>query len=368
MYKDKTVTAIIAAAGNGSRMHSSLPKQYLKIGGRTILQKTVEAFDLSSFIDKIIVVADKEHIELCGWILKDIECNIIAGGARRQDSVYCGLEYADTDIVLIHDGARPFVSQQIIEDVTAAAAQYDAAVCAVTPKDTIRTIDCTLDRNTLFAVQTPQGFECKALKSAYEAAYRDGFYGTDDAGIAERAGLKIKIVPGSYDNIKITTKEDLPMETRVGTGCDVHKLEQNRKLILGGVDIPYDKGLLGHSDADVLVHAIMDALLGAASLGDIGRMFPDTDDRYKGISSIELLKKVREAVTGKGYTVGNVDAVLVAQKPKISPYVEQMRENIAAALNVGTDIISIKATTTEKLGFTGRQEGMEARAVCILNR
>ena len=368
MYRDKTVTVIIAAAGSGSRMGGRLPKQYMKTGGEVILRKTAEIFASCPVIDNIIVVADMAYIDLCEDVLKGIEHRTVAGGAQRQDSVYEGLKCTDTDIVLIHDGARPFVTQQIITEVTAAAAEYRAAVCAVRPKDTIRTGQGTLNRDELYAVQTPQGFDTAALKAAYEAAYAQGFYGTDDACIAEGAGLEIRIVPGSYDNIKITTREDLPMETRVGTGYDVHRLEEGRKLILGGVCIPFERGLLGHSDADVLVHAIMDALLGAAALGDIGKLFPDTDDRYKGISSIELLKAVGAAVADAGYSVGNIDATLVAEKPKIAPYIETMRENIAGALEIDPDRISVKATTTEKLGFAGRQEGMEAQAVCILNR
>lgn len=368
MYRDKTVTVIIAAAGSGSRMGGRLPKQYMKTGGEVILRKTAEIFASCPVIDNIIVVADMAYMDLCEDVLKGIEHRTVAGGELRQDSVYEGLKCTDTDIVLIHDGARPFVTQQIITEVTAAAAEYRAAVCAVRPKDTIRTGQGTLNRDELYAVQTPQGFDTAALKAAYEAAYAQGFYGTDDAGIAEGAGLEIRIVPGSYDNIKITTREDLPMETRVGTGYDVHRLEEGRKLILGGVCIPFERGLLGHSDADVLVHAIMDALLGAAALGDIGKLFPDTDDRYKGISSIELLKAVGAAVADAGYSVGNIDATLVAEKPKIAPYIEAMRENIAGALDIDTDRVSVKATTTEKLGFAGRQEGMEAQAVCILNR
>ena len=368
MYRDKTVTVIIAAAGSGSRMGGRLPKQYMKTGGEVILRKTAEIFASCPVIDNIIVVADMAYMDLCEDVLKGIEHRTVSGGELRQDSVYEGLKCTDTDIVLIHDGARPFVTQQIITEVTAAAAEYRAAVCAVRPKDTIRTKQGTLNRNELYAVQTPQGFDTAAIKAAYEAAYAEGFYGTDDAGIAERAGLEIRIVSGSYDNIKITTREDLPMETRVGTGYDVHRLEEGRKLILGGVCIPFERGLLGHSDADVLVHAIMDALLGAAALGDIGKLFPDTDDRYKGISSIELLKAVGAAVADAGYSVGNIDATLVAEKPKIAPYIEAMRENIAGALEIDPDRISVKATTTEKLGFAGRQEGMEAQAVCILNR
>lgn len=368
MYRDKTVTVIIAAAGSGSRMGGRLPKQYMKTGGEVILRKTASAFASCPVVDEIIVVADMAYMDLCEDVLKGIEHRTVSGGELRQDSVYEGLKCTDTDIVLIHDGARPFVTQQIITEVTAAAAEYRAAVCAVRPKDTIRTGQGTLNRNELYAVQTPQGFDTAAIKAAYEAAYAEGFYGTDDAGIAERAGLEIRIVSGSYDNIKITTREDLPMETRVGTGYDVHRLEEGRKLILGGVCIPFERGLLGHSDADVLVHAIMDALLGAAALGDIGKLFPDTDDRYKDISSIELLKAVGEAVSEAGCTIGNIDATLVAEKPKIAPYIEAMRENIAGALDIDTDRVSVKATTTEKLGFAGRQEGMEAQAVCILNR
>ena len=360
MYRDKTVTVIIAAAGSGSRMGGRLPKQYMKTGGEVILRKTASAFASCPVVDEIIVVADRAYMDLCEDVLKGIEHRTVSGGELRQDSVYEGLKCTDTDIVLIHDGARPFVTQQIITEVTAAAAEYRAAVCAVGQG--------TLNRDELYAVQTPQGFDTAALKAAYEAAYAQGFYGTDDAGIAEGAGLEIRIVPGSYDNIKITTREDLPMETRVGTGYDVHRLEEGRKLILGGVCIPFERGLLGHSDADVLVHAIMDALLGAAALGDIGKLFPDTDDRYKGISSIELLKAVGEAVSEAGCTIGNIDATLVAEKPKIAPYIEAMRENIAGALDIDTDRVSVKATTTEKLGFAGRQEGMEAQAVCILNR
>lgn len=368
MYRDKTVTVIIAAAGSGSRMGGSLPKQYMKTGGEVILRKTAEVFASCHIIDKIIVVADRAYMDLCEDVLAGIEHCAIAGGNKRQDSVYEGLKCTDTDIVLIHDGARPFVTQQIITEVTAAAAEYKAAVCAVMPKDTIRTAHGTLNRDELYAVQTPQGFDTAEIKAAYEKAYADGFYGTDDAGIAERAGLDIRIVPGSYDNIKITTREDLPMEIRVGTGCDVHRLTEGRKLILGGVCVPFDKGLLGHSDADVLAHAVMDALLGAAALGDIGKLFPDTDDRYRGISGMELLKTVGEAVEEAGYSIGNIDATIVAQKPRIAPYIEDMRANMAAALKIDKAAVSVKATTTEKLGFTGRQEGMEARAVCILNR
>jgi 2-C-methyl-D-erythritol 4-phosphate cytidylyltransferase/2-C-methyl-D-erythritol 2,4-cyclodiphosphate synthase len=217
-------------------------------------------------------------------------------------------------------------------------------------------------------VQTPQGFDVALIREAYAAAEGEGFLGTDDGGLAERAGHPVTIVEGSYRNIKITTQEDLPMETRIGTGFDVHRLTEGRKLVLCGIEIPFEKGLLGHSDADVAVHALMDAMLGAAAMGDIGRHFPDTDDAYKGISSMILLQKVRELIEQEGFRLGNADITIMAQRPKLSPYIEKMRTNIAAVLGMDAGSINVKATTTEKLGFVGRQEGIAAEAVCTINR
>ena len=261
------------------------------------------------------------------------------------------------------------MSRDVIKAVAEKAGETGAAIAAVPPKDTIRHIEeGTLDRSRLCCVQTPQGFRMELLKKAFEKAAADGFYGTDDASLVERLGHAVAIVPGEYSNIKITTPEDLTMEMRIGTGYDVHKLVEERDLILGGVTIPYEKGLLGHSDADVLTHALMDALLGAAALGDIGKLFPDNDDSFKGISSIELLRRVKSVLDDKGYSLGNADVTVICQKPKLAGYIDEMRVNIAAALETDVDRISIKATTTEKLGFTGRGEGIAAEAVCILNR
>jgi 2-C-methyl-D-erythritol 2,4-cyclodiphosphate synthase len=217
-------------------------------------------------------------------------------------------------------------------------------------------------------VQTPQGFRKSVLIEAYEKAFSDKYYGTDDAGLVERLGQKIELVMGQYDNIKITTKEDMPMESRVGTGFDVHALVEGRPLILGGVDIPFEKGLDGHSDADVLIHALMDALLGAAAMGDIGRHFPDTDPKYKGISSVKLLKHVVELLESESYRIGNVDITVMAQRPKIKSYIDDMTRIIAETMNVGVDKVNIKGTTTERLGFVGREEGIAAQAVCLLYR
>ena len=214
----------------------------------------------------------------------------------------------------------------------------------------------------------PQGFRKPILRKAYEQAFGDGYYGTDDAGLVERIGQHVALVRGEYDNIKITTKEDMPMESRVGTGFDVHQLKEGLPLVLGGVEIPFEKGLLGHSDADVLVHALMDALLGAAALGDIGRHFPDTDPQYRGISSMELLRRVKGLLEEDGWRVENVDITLMAQRPKIKSLIGDMTDNLSKALELEACRINIKGTTTERLGFVGREEGIAAQAVCLLYR
>ena len=256
--------------------------------------------------------------------------------------------------------------------VIKAAAENGAAAACVAMKDSVRKTfgdkSISVDRNDYFAVQTPQGFKKSYLIEAYDKALKEGYRGTDDASLVERAGYEVKVVDGDYQNIKITTREDLPVESRVGTGFDVHRFETGRNLILGGVKIPYENGLAGHSDADVLLHALMDALLGAAALGDIGVHFPDTDDRYKGISSLILLSKVRELLNENFYSIGNVDITVIAQKPKISPYTEEMKSNISSVLKIEKNRINIKGTTTEKLGFTGRGEGIAAEAVCSIYR
>jgi 2-C-methyl-D-erythritol 4-phosphate cytidylyltransferase/2-C-methyl-D-erythritol 2,4-cyclodiphosphate synthase len=296
----------------------------------------------------------------------------LAGGKERQDSVKNALDLLEDGYVLVHDGARPYVTEEVIMNVMMATADKKAAVAAVPSKDTIRQVSgknsVTLDRSTLYNVQTPQGFYVPLIKKAFKKAYEDNFYGTDDAMLVERIGAYVAIAEGSYGNIKITTKEDLPVDMRVGSGFDVHRLIENRSLILCGVKIPFEKGLLGHSDADVAIHALMDAMLGAAALGDIGKHFPDTDDKYKGISSVLLLKKVNELIAELGYKVNNVDITIMAQVPKLLPYIQAMREKIAETLEIDENRVNVKATTTEKLGFVGREEGIAAEAVCTINR
>ncbi len=391
MYNDKKTAVIIAAAGMGRRLGGPIPKQFMDMGGQPVIAKTLKAFEGMDEIDHIFIVTNEDYLDHCESLTKEYEITkttaIVKGGSERQDSVYNALKEVssrcpDARYVLIHDGARPFVSRQVILNVLEGIVQRGAAVACVPMKDSLRRASAAggagkdvpaggssaVDRSEYFAVQTPQGFELSALLHAYEKAYKDGYYGTDDASLAERAGMDVAIVDGDYANIKITTREDLPMEYRVGTGFDVHKFEENRKLILGGVDIPYEKGLAGHSDADVLVHALMDALLGAAALGDIGRHFPDTDQQYKGISSLKLLEHVGSLLADEGYAIGNVDVTVIAQAPKIAPHIEAMRDNIAEILKLEKSRINIKGTTTEKLGFTGRKEGIAAEAVCALYR
>ncbi len=389
MYKGKKIAVIIAAAGMGKRMGADVPKQFLEINGRPMLAETAEVFAADDFVDAICVVTGASDVERCHAILKGMSKikYIVPGGKERQDSISCGLSALcaaeEFDIVLIHDAARPYVTSRLIEDCIEKALQVGACTAAVPVKDTIRYRNMTLERKDMYAVQTPQAFEKSIILSAYERAYSDGFYGTDDAGLVERMGRTVAIVEGDYKNIKITTPEDLPASCggsagsqaflknsagsmRIGSGFDVHAFAEGRALILGGVDIPHTKGLLGHSDADVLTHAVMDALLGAAALGDIGRHFPDTDERYKGISSLLLLEHVRTLLEKAGYIVGNIDVTLIAQKPKIAPYIQQMTQNLAKSLGIEENRINIKGTTTEKLGFTGREEGIACEAVCMI--
>lgn len=376
MYRDNRVIAIIVAAGRGKRLGSSLPKQFLKVRGRTILEMSVEAFEQNKYVDEIFVAANADYCELTEKLCRGFSKlkKIVAGGAERQDSVRVALDClrGENGIVLVHDAARPFVSEAVINAVIEGTADFGAAIPTVPAKDTIRQIDGTgsrtLQRETLARVQTPQGFRISLLKHAFEKAQAEGFLGTDDASLVERMGINISMVQGEDANRKITTREDLETEMRIGTGYDVHRLVEGRPLVLCGEQIPYEKGLLGHSDADVALHALMDAMLGAAGLGDIGKHFPDTDERYRGISSMKLLQKTAELLREAGYFLGNADITIIAQRPKIAGYIPKMRANIAEIMNCDENKINIKGTTTEKLGFVGREEGIASEAVCILYR
>lgn len=352
-----------------------------------MIEATVEACAACGFFDVIYVVTHPDYVVECRNILPST-ATVLPGGVERQDSVAKGLsalttDHPDTDYILIHDGARPYVSKRVIESTLEHTLAAGAAVAAVPVKDTIKLQGedgiSTPDRNRLFSAQTPQGFETGLILKAYQLAATQGFLGTDDAQLVERLGHKVALAEGAYSNIKITTPEDLPSQSsqetkddparcRAGTGFDVHMLVEGRPLILAGITIPFEKGLLGHSDADVLTHAIMDALLGAAGLGDIGRHFPDTDPAYKGVSSMTLLTKVVDLLNGQGLALVNLDATIIAQRPKMAPYHDAMIQSLAVALGCDIHRINLKATTTEKLGIPGREEGMAAEAICILTK
>lgn len=396
MYKNKKIAVIIAAAGSGNRMGSGIPKQFMNLGGKLIVTRAVEAFSKNAFIDEIYVVTSKDYVAFCenelierAGLQKIKE--VLVGGKQRQDSIYQALKILepDTEYVLVHDSARPFVTDETIRSLIESAYENEAAVVAVPTKDTIKAskenvVIETLDRTILYSVQTPQGFQKDLLLEAYQKAYEQDFYGTDDGVLVEKLGKKVYLVKGDYNNIKITTKEDLAVgevilsekltskmeaiDMRIGTGFDVHQLVEGRKLILGGIEIPFEKGLLGHSDADVLIHAVMDALLGAGALGNIGTHFPDSDNNFKGISSLILLKKVGEILQSKGYQIGNIDVTVIAERPKIAPYINDMIMEMANILKINQNRISIKGTTTEKLGFCGREEGIAAQASVLIRR
>lgn len=376
MYKEKKVFAVIGAAGVGKRMEVSMPKQFLKVSGRTILESTVEAINNCKFVDTIVLVVHGDYVDFCRKLMSPYSwrIEIVEGGKERQDSIYNGLKAIEKlgaradDIVMIHDGARPYVSSDLLDALCIETVGYKGVIPVIPPKDTIRHEgEGTLDRSKLFCVQTPQAFQFATIMAAHENALREGFYGTDDASLVDAMGETIHMIPGEESNIKITTKEDLPVSFRVGTGYDVHKLVEGRKLILGGIEIPYDKGLLGHSDADVLAHTLMDAILGAAGMGDIGKHFPDTDEKYKGADSIELFKEVMNLIKDEGYSFVNGDVTVICQRPKIAPYIEAMKNRLEEVIGVA-DCINIKGTTTEQLGFEGRGEGISCQAVCLLNK
>lgn len=376
------VSAIIVAAGASRRMGFD-KLSYRLPGGKTVLETSVAAFAAHPQVDELILVAGG-NLPACQAIAAACPkpCTVVGGGATRADSVCNGLRAAKGQLVAIHDAARPFVSEQVITDALAEAEAMGAAAPAVAVKDTIKiandgAVVQTPDRAALFAVQTPQCFCRNLYWKALEAVQGEKVHlVTDDCSLFELAGLPVHLTQGDYANLKITTKEDLPAAAqnkgentmRIGHGYDVHRLVEDRKLILGGVEVPFEKGLLGHSDADVLAHAVMDAVLGAAALGDIGKHFPDTDPAYAGADSLQLAQHVARIMREKGWKIVNIDSTLLCQKPKLAPYIPAMRENLAAAFGMPVEAVSVKATTEEHLGFTGEGLGIAAHAVALIEK
>jgi 2-C-methyl-D-erythritol 4-phosphate cytidylyltransferase/2-C-methyl-D-erythritol 2,4-cyclodiphosphate synthase len=392
------VTAIIAAGGRGQRFGGARPKQLLSVAGRPVLERSVAAFLTHPSIDEIVVALPAELADDPPGYLRGTSkpLRIVAGGPRRQDSVASAFRAASerSDMIVIHDAARPFASAALIARTIAAAAESGAALAAVQARDTVKQgllspaaaaprsgdvwiVEATLPRESIFLAQTPQAFRREVLRDAIAL----GGEATDEAALAERAGHLVRIVEGEVSNMKITTPDDLAVaETlargghdegtvaRVGTGYDLHKLIEGRPLILGGVTIPFERGLSGHSDADAVCHAITDAVLGAAAAGDIGRHFPDTDPQWQGASSVGLLKRAAALVRERGYKIANVDVVVIAERPKLAPWVEPMRASVGQALGLTTDCVSIKGKTNEGVGELGRGEAIAAHAVALLRR
>lgn len=378
--------AIVLAGGSGSRMGADRNKVLLHLHSEPVIARSVRAF--VGLVDGIILVSRPEDIPCMQDILNaaQLPVTIVPGGDTRQASVWNGLCALPDDCthVLIHDGARCLVDEATIRRCMDSVEKYGTGVAAIPAIDTIKQVNqedivtATPDRSTLRAVQTPQGFAVELIRRAHETAHVNGYLGTDDASLVEHLGVPVRLTPGDRRNIKLTTPEDMMMAEaflghsfpalRVGQGYDVHRLVQDRALILCGVQVPHSLGLLGHSDADVALHALMDAMLGAMALGDIGKHFPDTDERYRGISSMKLLEHVVSLLNDHNARVSNCDVTIVAQKPKLLPYIPQMRENVANVLHLPIDRVNIKATTTERLSFEGREEGISAHAICMVEQ
>jgi 2-C-methyl-D-erythritol 4-phosphate cytidylyltransferase/2-C-methyl-D-erythritol 2,4-cyclodiphosphate synthase len=390
--------AVLVAAGRGARFGGDKLARLLR--GRPVLHWTLAAFESCPAIETITLVVGEEHREAAAALVAAAGCTrvaaIVAGGAERQESVFRGLCAAPpSDLIAVHDGARPLIAPGLIARCVEAAREHGAAAPALPVVDTLKRLDPegrmgeTVDRRSLVAIQTPQVFRRELLLQAHEAARREAFAGTDDASLVERLGHPIFPIPGDPGNLKITTPEDLDLAEahlgvrdgttsagpslvppqlapRAGIGYDVHRLIPGRPLVLGGVTLPHPLGLDGHSDADVLCHAIGDALLGAAGLGDLGRHFPDNDARWKDASSLDLLRRIAGLVREAGLRPLQVDATLLAEAPKIAPHVDAMGRHISQALGLSPGAVNVKATTNEGMGFVGRREGMAAHAVATV--
>lgn len=380
---------IIPAAGFGARMNLDCPKQYLLLAGIPILVRALRPFYEEAGISRLVVAAPADQLHMTRGLLEQYgfaegRVMVVAGGKRRQDSVKAGLDALgpEVEVVLVHDGARPLVSRELIRRCLSVAEKDGAAIAAVPVKDTLKKgkadgrVEATIDRRGLWQAQTPQGARRELLERAYrENGEREV---TDESSLLEQAGIPVTLVAGAEENLKITRIEDLgvaerlltigELAMRIGHGYDAHRFTENRPLILGGVHVPHPYGLAGHSDADVLTHALCDAILGALGRGDIGQHFPDSDARYAGISSIILLEQVVALAISLGASVHNADITVVCQAPKLAAYLRQMGEILSSTCRVEPNRINLKATTTEGMGFTGRKEGIACHAVVLLQQ
>lgn len=375
--------ALIVAAGSGQRFGAEQPKQYLDLAGQPVLRRTVEAFRRHPKVSAVRVVINPAFRDLYDAAVAGLDLpEPVAGGASRQDSVRNGLEaLADSapGLVLIHDAARPLIDLDTINAVIAALDTHPAALAAVPVADTLKRGDDglvagTVDRSGLWRAQTPQGFRFPAILAAHRDAA--GLELTDDAAVAERAGLPVALVPAREENFKVTTPDDLTRATRAldsalsdirtGSGFDVHRFAEGDHVTLCGVRVPHTQRLDGHSDADVGLHALTDAILGALCAGDIGSHFPPSDPQWRGADSALFLKHAAELVTARGGRIAHVDVTIICERPKVGPHREAMTARVADILGMPVDRVSVKATTTERLGFTGRGEGIAAQAMATI--
>ena len=375
----KTVVLVVAA-GRGRRFGGDLPKQYHDLAGRMVLRHTLAAFATNPEISAVRAVIhpdDRQLYDMAAAGLNLLEP--VHGGATRQDSVRLGLDSLKElgpVKVLIHDGARPFIDHGTIGRVIRALDHHPGALPVVPVADTLKRgqdgfVADTVDRSNLFRAQTPQGFRYADIVAAHHAVIGNEL--TDDAAVAEKAGLAVELVAGAEDNVKITTSADLerarrqfdgPGEVRSASGYDVHRFDLAKKAVwLCGIEVPHESGLEGHSDADVALHALTDAVLGAIAAGDIGHHFPPTDAKWKGAASDQFLAHAGSLVTAKGGRLVNVDITIICERPKVGPHRAAMAARVAEILGISQDRVSVKATTTEGLGFTGRKEGIAAQAM-----
>jgi 2-C-methyl-D-erythritol 4-phosphate cytidylyltransferase/2-C-methyl-D-erythritol 2,4-cyclodiphosphate synthase len=386
-----TTAALIVAGGRGIRAGGNLPKQYQTLGGRSVLARTLDTFLAHAAIDRVIVVIGPEDVPLYGAAAPQHDRLLppAIGGETRQESVYRGLaalQAVQPRRVLVHDAVRPFLSAALIDRVVHALDGSDAVVPLLPVSSTLKSISpngkvgATVPRDGLYAAETPQGFDFAAIRGAHERAAAARLVFTDDAGVAEWAGMAVSVVPGEAANIKLTTPGEMAAadrrlageaalhlgDIRVGTGYDVHAFGNGTSVMLGGVAIPHDRGLVGHSDADVLLHALTDAILGALAEGDIGQHFPPSDPRWRGAASDTFLGFAVKRVAARGGRIAHVDLAVMAEAPKIAPHRDTIRARIAAICGIAADRVAVKATTNEGLGFIGRGEGIAAIATATL--
>ena len=385
MMSPPQAAAVIVAAGRGERLGATIPKAFVAVAGVPMLLHAARRVALSPEVGRIVVVVGASDVDRARMLLMQHGVRnvtaVVPGGAHRQDSVFAGLSHlGEAPVAVVHDGARPLVPPDVVTAVIQAAVEAGAASAGLPVRETVKLVDGadarqTLDRDRLWVAHTPQAFRTALLREAHHRAKAEGFYGTDDAVLVERLGYAVRMVEDSPRNLKVTVPADLDLAeayagqrqmVRTGIGYDAHRLALGRLLRVGGVEIPWPRGLAGHSDADVLAHAIMDALLGGAGLGDLGRHFPPGDPAFRGADSIELLRRVAAMAAGAGWRVVHVDSTVLAEAPRLAPYIPQMRERLAAALGVDSSTVNVKATTTEGMGAIGRGEGIAAHAVATL--